>query len=53
MMPYDWFEASIFYTSIEGRPYPSYEWQDYKDKGFNAKFRLKKEGKLSSLSYWI
>ena len=35
MMPYDWLEASIFYTSIEGRPYPFYEWQDYKDKGFN------------------
>ena len=50
MMPYDWFEASIFYTSIEGRPYPSYEWQDYKDKGFNAKFRLKKEGKLPALA---
>mgnify|MGYP001483791697 CR=1 FL=1 len=50
MMPYDWFEASIFYTSIEGRTYPSYEWQDYKDKGFNAKFRLKKEGRFPALA---
>ena len=50
MMPYDWFEASIFYTSIEGRPYPFYEWQSYKDKGFNAKFRLKEEGKLPALA---
>ncbi len=39
MMPYDWFEASIFYTSIKDRPYPFFEYQDYKDKGFNAKFR--------------
>ncbi len=50
MMPYDWFEASIFYTSIEGRPYPFYEWQDYKDKGFNAKFRLKKEGNFPAIA---
>ena len=50
MMPYDWFEASIFYTSVQGRPYPFYEWQSYKDKGFNAKFRLKEEGKLPALA---
>jgi len=50
MMPYDWLEASIFYTSIQGRPYPSYEWQDYKDKGFNAKIRLKTEGKFPALA---
>ena len=40
--PYDWFEASIFYTNIQGLPYPGYEFQDYKDKGFNIKLRLKK-----------
>ena len=33
MHPYDWFEASVFYTTIDGRPYPGYEYQDYKDEG--------------------
>ena len=32
--PYDWLEASLFYTNIQGLPYPGYEYQDYKDKGF-------------------
>ncbi len=50
MMPYDWFEASIFYTSIKDRPYPSFEYQDYKDKGFNAKFRLKTEGNFPAIA---
>ena len=42
LMPYDWFEGSFFYTSIKGKTYPGYS-QDYKDKGFNLKFRLKKK----------
>ncbi len=42
--PYDWFEASFFYSNIQGRPYPGYSYQDYKDKGFNVKIRLKEEG---------
>ena len=42
--PYDWLEASFFYSNIQGRPYPGYEYQDYKDKGFNIKARLKEEG---------
>ena len=50
MMPYDWFEASFFYTSIKGRPYGSGLNQDYKDKGFNAKFRLKSEGFYPALA---
>ena len=50
MTPYNWFEASVFYTSIEGRPYPGFEYQDYKDKGFNAKFRLKDEGYFPALA---
>ncbi len=50
LMPYDWFEASIFYSSIKGKIYPNFEWQDYKDKGFNAKFRIKKEGILPALA---
>ena len=47
--PYDWFEASIFYTNIQGLPYPDYEFQDYKDKGFNLKFRIKEEGNFLQL----
>lgn len=42
--PFNWLEASIFYTSIDGKPYPGYDYQDYKDKGFNLKIRLKEEG---------
>ena len=50
MMPYDWLEASFFYTSIKGRPYGGGFNQDYKDKGFNAKLRLKKEGTLPAVA---
>ena len=50
MMPYDWLEASFFYTSIKGRPYGSGFNQDYKDKGFNAKFRLKDEGRFPAIA---
>lgn len=48
--PYDWLEASFFYTNIQGLPYPGYAYQDYKDKGFNIKLRLKKEGTLPALA---
>lgn len=48
--PYDWLEASFFYTNIQGTPYPGFEYQDYKDKGFNVKARLKKEGYLPAVS---
>ena len=48
--PYDWFEASFFYTNVQGLPYPGFEYQDYKDKGFNVKFRLKQEGVLPAIA---
>ena len=48
--PYDWFEASFFYTNIQGLPYPGFEYQDYKDKGFNLKIRVKKEGQLPAIA---
>jgi len=48
--PYDWLEASFFYTNIQGLPYPGYEYQDYKDKGFNVKIRLKEEGILPAVA---
>ncbi len=41
--PFDWFEASFFYTSIDGRR-PEGFTSDYKDKGFNFKLRIKEEG---------
>ncbi len=50
MMPYDWLEASVFYTSIKDRPYGGGFDQDYKDKGFNAKFRLKSEGYFPAIA---
>ncbi len=56
--PYDWLEASFFYTNIQGRPYCSVPSdpvckQDYKDKGFNVKLRLKEEGKWPALAVGI
>lgn len=48
--PYDWLEASFFYTNIQGLPYPGYAYQDYKDKGFNLKLRLKKQGNLPAIA---
>ena len=47
--PFDWLEASFFYTNIQDRPY-CYDFtsvfclQDFKDKGFNVKLRLKEQG---------
>lgn len=48
--PYDWLEASFFYTNVQGFPYPNYEYQDYKDKGFNIKIRLKKQGTFPAIA---
>jgi hypothetical protein len=51
--PYDWLEASFFYTNIQGTPYPGFEYQDYKDKGFNLKLRLKKQGELPAIAVGV
>jgi hypothetical protein len=48
--PYNWMEASFFYTNIQGFPYPGFEYQDYKDKGFNLKIRLKEEGLFPAIA---
>ena len=48
--PYNWFEASFFYTNVQDKPYPGYEYQDYKDKGFNLKIRLKKQDFLPAVA---
>lgn len=45
LYPYDWLEASIFYSSFKDKPYGSIFTQDYKDKGFNLKFKIKDQGK--------
>ena len=47
--PFDWMEASLFYGSVDGKRYCPQTYdpicsQDYKDKGFNFKFRIKEEG---------
>lgn len=51
--PYSWMEASFFYTNIQGMPYPGFEYQDYKDKGFNIKIKLKDEGLLPAIALGI
>ena len=51
--PFDWLEASFFYTNIQGLPYPGYEYQDYKDKGFNVKIRLKEQGIFPALAIGV
>ena len=48
--PYSWLEASFFYTNVQGYAYPGFEYQDYKDKGFNLKLRIKKEGILPAIA---
>ena len=53
--PFDWFEASFFYTNVTDRPY-CYDFssktclQDFKDKGFNFKLRLKEEGVFPAIA---
>lgn len=54
--PYDWFEASLFYSSIKGRKYSAIDdtiTQDYKDKGFNFKIILKDQGKYPAVALGI
>ena len=56
--PFDWLEASFFYTNIKEKPYCSVDYdpvcdQDYKDKGFNFKLQLKEEGVLPAIAIGI
>ena len=53
--PFDWMEASFFYTNLQNKRYCLLDndpvcKQDYKDKGFNVKLRLKKEGILPAIA---
>lgn len=56
--PFDWLEASFFYTNIQERRYCDQLFdavcsQNYKDKGFNFKLRLKEEGALPAIAVGI
>lgn len=56
--PFNWLEASLFYTNIQDKPYCIYDFdpvcnQDYKDKGFNFKVRLKEEGVFPAIAIGI
>ena len=56
--PFNWLEASFFYTNIKDKPYCNVDYdavcnQDYKDKGFNFKLQLKEEGVLPALAIGI
>ncbi len=56
--PFEWLEASFFYTNIQDKPYCDILTdvlcqQDYKDKGFNVKLRLKEQGKLPAIAIGI
>jgi len=53
--PYGWLEASFFYTNIQGTPYclditVEFCSQDYKDKGFNLKLKIKEQGNLPAIA---
>ena len=53
--PFDWMEASFFYTNLQNKRYCDFDFdpvckQDYKDKGFNLKLRLKEEGILPAIA---
>ena len=56
--PFNWLEASFFYTNIKDKPYCDLDYdavcnQDYKDKGFNFKLQLKEEGVLPAIAIGI
>ena len=56
--PYNWFEASFFYTNIQDKPYCGWSSdracnQDYKDKGFNFRLRLKDEDAWPAIAIGI
>lgn len=51
--PYDWLEASFFYTNIQDKPYGNGIDQDYKDKGFNFKLKLSDQGVFPAIAIGI
>ncbi len=56
--PFEWLEASFFYTNIQDKPYCDILTdvlcqQDYKDKGFNVKLRIKEQGALPAIAVGV
>jgi hypothetical protein len=56
--PFNWMEASFFYTSIQNKRYCDLLFdpvcsQSYKDKGFNFKFRIIEEGIFPAIAIGI
>ena len=56
--PYDWLESSFFYTNIQNKRYcadlnVSICKQDFKDKGFNIKVKIKDEGVWPAIAVGI
>ena len=56
--PFDWLEASFYYTSIDGRPYCNQDFdpvckQSYKDKGFNFKIKILEESIFPAVAIGI
>ena len=56
--PFNWLEASFFYSNIDGLNYCIFEYdpvcnQDYKDKGFNFKLKVKEEGAFPAIAIGI
>jgi hypothetical protein len=51
--PYHWLEASFFYTNIQGKPYGNGFDQDYKDKGFNVKLKIKEQGTFPAIAIGV
>ena len=56
--PFDWLEASFFYTNLENLRYCGVESdpvcaQDSKDKGFNVKFKVRDEDRFPAIAIGI
>ena len=50
--PFNWLETSVFYANFQGRP-SGFEGQDFKDKGFNIKLRIREEDRLPAIALGI
>ena len=51
--PFDWLEASVFYSNIKNNPVGCNFQNCRKDKGFNFKIRFKEEGVLPAIAMGI
>lgn len=49
--PFNWLDATLFYSDITNLPYPGYEEiQTYKDKGYSFKVTLKEKGRFPAIA---